>query len=357
MLTNYIHELHKIGCTFDSVDGKTAFDTLKALCNSKSLLHGDLSKFSHAKKQREQTKGNLKEKSTPTTNVVMKPLSDESTCVHFQDSNKPKRKELKAEKGANDVKMKCPMKNHNKPFHEIGTCKEFWELSAQAKRSAAFKRLCYTCLGGRKKCFNGCVNYEKPEFPKDLICADCEKNVQGQKKTPISVVMCSLEKHSRPNHSDLLNALEKWFPYFDRHQFEKLEVVKHHTMIVAVTNAQACACGKDYSDCKHNPPSSKTSKPNPATEVPCFDSSTGQPVQTSDDVIISESSEDSLYIMQELQFGDHQCLTFFDSGSNQHVIEGDLAEKLQLKVYYQMIISLLVLLEVEEYGLDMAHTP
>ena len=53
-------------------------------------------------------------------------------------------------------------------------------------------------------------------------------------------------------------------------------------------------------------------------------------IQDSD--IINEVVQDSLYIMQMLKIGNEECLTFFDSGSNQHLMNGSLAEDLKLKV-------------------------
>ena len=47
--------------------------------------------------------------------------------------------------------------------------------------------------------------------------------------------------------------------------------------------------------------------------------------------IQTESSENSIYLMQNLRIGNSNCLTFFDSGANVHLIDRTLAikEKLQ----------------------------
>ena len=44
------------------------------------------------------------------------------------------------------------------------------------------------------------------------------------------------------------------------------------------------------------------------------------------DDIIHQSKEDSFYIMQQLCIAGEPVLTFYDSGSNAHLIEGELAE-------------------------------
>ena len=43
--------------------------------------------------------------------------------------------------------------------------------------------------------------------------------------------------------------------------------------------------------------------------------------------VCSEIAESSIYIMQNLKIGNSNCLTFFDSGANVHLIDGKLAEK------------------------------
>ena len=66
--------------------------------------------------------------------------------------------------------------------------------------------------------------------------------------------------------------------------------------------------------------------------APAIDSETGHWVLCEEEDICSESSESSIYLMQNLRVGDSNCLTFFDSRANAHLIDGQLArlEKLQL---------------------------
>ena len=47
---------------------------------------------------------------------------------------------------------------------------------------------------------------------------------------------------------------------------------------------------------------------------------------------VHEVHEDSFYVMQMLQLKDEDCLTFYDRGANQHLISGELAEKIHAKV-------------------------
>ena len=59
--------------------------------------------------------------------------------------------------------------------------------------------------------------------------------------------------------------------------------------------------------------------------APTFDSKTGLQVLCQEENIFSEISESSIYLMQNLRIGKSECLTFFDSGANAHLINGQLA--------------------------------
>ena len=70
--------------------------------------------------------------------------------------------------------------------------------------------------------------------------------------------------------------------------------------------------------------------------------------------ICSESSESSLYLMQNLRVGASNCLTFFDSRANDHLIDGELARQEELKLISSKSIALGVIVRGEsirtEYG-------
>jgi hypothetical protein len=67
-------------------------------------------------------------------------------------------------------------------------------------------------------------------------------------------------------------------------------------------------------------------------EVPVIDTHSGELVETTEDNIIPESKQDAFYIMQILNLRGQDVLTFYDSGANHHIIDGSLAEDIQLKV-------------------------
>ena len=58
--------------------------------------------------------------------------------------------------------------------------------------------------------------------------------------------------------------------------------------------------------------------------APSIDSETGLRVQCQDEDISPESTERSIYLMQNLRVRDSNCLTFFDFGANAHLIDGQL---------------------------------
>ena len=59
--------------------------------------------------------------------------------------------------------------------------------------------------------------------------------------------------------------------------------------------------------------------------APTIDSETGLQVLCKEGKVCSESSESSIYLMQNLRIGDSDYLTFFDSGANAHLINRQLA--------------------------------
>ena len=56
--------------------------------------------------------------------------------------------------------------------------------------------------------------------------------------------------------------------------------------------------------------------------------------------ICSETSEYSIYLMQNLRVGDSNCLTFFDSGANTHLFDGQLARLKELQLISNKAVAL-----------------
>ena len=60
--------------------------------------------------------------------------------------------------------------------------------------------------------------------------------------------------------------------------------------------------------------------------APTFDSKKGAKIPDDNLKIHPESSEHSIYLMQNLRIGNSNCLTFFDSGANAHLKDGTLTK-------------------------------
>ena len=65
--------------------------------------------------------------------------------------------------------------------------------------------------------------------------------------------------------------------------------------------------------------------------APTFDSETGESIPEENLEIHPESLEHSIYLRQNLRIGKSNCLTFFDSGANTHLIDETLAGKEKLQ--------------------------
>ena len=63
-----------------------------------------------------------------------------------------------------------------------------------------------------------------------------------------------------------------------------------------------------------------------------FNSETGAQVTSINENICPESPDNSIYFMQNPRIGNSECLTFFHSGANSHLIDGQLAEKEELQL-------------------------
>ena len=87
--------------------------------------------------------------------------------------------------------------------------------------------------------------------------------------------------------------------------------------------------------------------------APAIDSERGLRVLCQDEDICPESTESSIYLMQNLRTGNSNCLTFFDSGANAHLIDSQLARNEEFQLITCKSIALGVIgggLIMTEYG-------
>ena len=62
-------------------------------------------------------------------------------------------------------------------------------------------------------------------------------------------------------------------------------------------------------------------------EAPTFNSQTGDQVIVQPEAFDPEVSENASYILQNIKLGQSECLVFFDTGANSHLIDGNIALK------------------------------
>jgi hypothetical protein len=130
--------------------------------------------------------------------------------------------------------------------------------------------------------------------------------------------MCGLQNHSKPDEKDMNTALEKWILGFKASKLSK-PINVGFTLLLAGAST--------------NPPRSRSSPPDPSSTPVAFDTSSGlsRPVAKTD-TVVKGSKEESFYVMQMLCIAGEPVLTFYDSGSNAHLVDGVLAERAGFRV-------------------------
>ena len=210
----------------------------------------------------------------------------------------------------------CPIKNHS--GHNINECVEFWSLNPQDRRWECKFGGCYTCLDRTSKCRGGCKRIQ--EVPAELICADCANSTRNG-FSPVCILMCGLRSHTKPTVDELRRAVEAWIPNLNLQSLGAKMQVNLTTL------------GFHKASVMTPPPPSKTNLPSLLPSKIVYDTTTGESRSiTQHDTIIKTSSDTAFYTMQTLRIKDQDALVLYDSGSNGHLINGQLAEKLKLNV-------------------------
>ena len=69
------------------------------------------------------------------------------------------------------------------------------------------------------------------------------------------------------------------------------------------------------------------SNPRTLDLAPTFNSQTGDQLVIQPEAVDLEIKESSSYLLQNIKIGGSECLVFFDSGANSHLIDGSIAVK------------------------------
>ena len=214
----------------------------------------------------------------------------------------------------------CLMKGHED--HLLGQCTEFFSLTPEKRRQACRQQGCWTCLS-RLGCERGeCSRLKK--LPTLLVCQECAE-MGGAEKSPLHVLMCTWKEHSKPETGLLEDTLGKWAPKF-------VDTKRPGPVVVGLLSTHATATSR--------PPRCKTSAPSGKRPSICYDTTTGSTRRISQaDMIVRPSKEDAFYVMQWLKIGGEDVLTFYDSGANTHLVEGELEEKVGFTVLSDRCVS------------------
>ena len=211
----------------------------------------------------------------------------------------------------------CPINEHS--GHSIINCPEFWEKYPSQRRNLCRYAGCYTCLDRNSTCRGGvCIRLN--ELPANVICQECAAAAENG-KSPVCILMCGRNGHGKPQRAEYVRILESWIPNLNLAGLGTTLQVKFTEL--GVHNASTL---KPY-------PFSKTGQPTMVPSNIVYDTTTGQSRSiTQKDTINKTSAETAFYAMQTLRIKNQEVLVFYDSGSNGHLVDGQMAENLDLDI-------------------------
>jgi len=221
------------------------------------------------------------------------------------------------------MRFPCPLINHN---HEMAECKEWLSMSpADRWENTKVRRICYACLKPKAVC-----NERKCKFYKGIneliTCQGCVEYASSQGWAPFSILMCRKRKHAevRAKYSDIKKTLDKYLGQMPAEINESnLKISANFAYQIHATALNSTTVSAE---------SMVTDKPL-NIQVPCIDTNSGTRVYPDQSFIKLEVNQHAHYLMQTLQIGQSQVLTFFDSGANSHLISGEVAEAENLEKY------------------------
>jgi hypothetical protein len=248
--------------------------------------------------------------------------SDDSEADSKRVNFQRKGSSEKSAKPVSKRQFPCIIEDHD---HAITECVEFFLLTPKERmefcKSLKF-RYCSYCLQSNKECkFKGCSNIKN--IPTVFVCKECKQQAQKyEKRGAYSVFFCFNEKHTKPSNAEIIKGLEEYITGFNGSMLNSpVNLVGHLNILSGIK---------------------ETSKPKPLSRpvddnemAPIYNTSTGTVEDPLSIDLVDESSEDSIGVMQILSIGGKNLLTLFDRGANQHLIDGQIAEDLQIKVHSQ----------------------
>lgn len=350
----YMQRITKKQMDTDYFEGKDAFDILVELVKSQyrnleatakvTMSYGAEGRPGVKEKGKDKERRRSNSSSPLNTRVhnvaaARSPSSDSSSgsdsdsgimhhSAHHQNTsaNSPSLKKKHKSSKWYDSKFKfpCPLQKHS---HELGSCDDFFKREPKSRKWVSYRKLCFCCLSPFENCREGCKNIAS--VPVRLVCQECLVKSDSTQKSPFNVLFCMNKEHTKLSVADLVKECEKYFKGFTAEHMKN--IIPSSINLVAVTS-KCKECNHKHSDCNCNSPFSYSSPSDPDTTVPSINTASGEVVDTDNSLIKLEPSEEAFYIMQTFDIRGQECLTFFDRGANQNLIDGDLAESANLKV-------------------------
>jgi hypothetical protein len=216
------------------------------------------------------------------------------------------------------LKFPCPIFAHD---HELASCAEFFSLPGGEKKRISGRKLCFSCLGPKEKCFKEntneykCINMHRA---KSLICRGCVNIVKNHdiENPPYNMLLCQSDNHPKPTMAELSILLKAYMPEMD---------------IDRISSTMVCVGSVVENSVNVMATKSKSSPVNNDVPEVVFDSSSGEKsILDNPNGIVNQQGGSVVYIMQWLQIGSSRCLCFFDTGANIHMIDGQMAERGQI---------------------------
>ena len=247
-----------------------------------------------------------------------KPSSPQKTQKSRKDTSNKSQNQ-----NQNSLIFPCCLSGHN---HELGECKTFFGSKCRKRMFLAENKCCFTCLKPFSKCRTKCQN----DVPDVLLCKECEPESIKRNKTPLNVLLCPNLNHKKDlDELKVQTALKKYLPGFDPSILVNGKTIVNHILLSAHVSKTCPSCKEGKCSCS---PTSKTRKPDPKQETPNLNTLTGEKVKVDNSRVVEESPHDAFYVMQTLNLRGQDVLTFYDSGANHHMIKGEIAEDVDLKV-------------------------
>ena len=305
----WVREMTISGLEFKNPVGLETFDCFKRICIIERNTC-ESARTDSAPVDSSSTGSKKVAKSSHKVTVQEKEYSDTESEVgiHATSSATPRKPWWDPPAG---LKFPCPVGNHK---HEVSSCAEFFNLSPLDRwEKIEHGRMCYTCLKPKTVCKTRKCEY-RAGVPEILTCALCAAWAEPQAMAPFSIFFCRNKYHSsaRAPLSALRAELEKY-------------IGKLGTAVVDAKIKFSVNFFRENGRSRGR--RNRVSNPRTLDLAPTFNSQTGDQLVIQPEAVDLEIKESSSYILQNIKIGKSECLVFFDSGANSHLIDGSIAVK------------------------------